>query len=680
MSVALVGIRLHDNIAQTWFSIYPEKQLARATEGTNTVTVVFGAKNVDAETMNIRGQLVRGDGVTILDETHTAKLGELAIFEKTFDMRNVYETFTVSVTNPNKPAFSPIPSIPYPQSFRFNVASIPAGILPEPQPQPTPQPEPTPQPMPNLPPIIPILDEFATWVSKGTFPDLKLFNMNGVDFGNILGTVGNALAKTVAEPLKGLPDLLTVLNGLPSEFQSFFSSIVSNLIAGIFETGSDLMSNRILSTLKGTPASVKNAGAEAGLAFGNSLARYVSISNPENYVSSGKLGIEQMVAIRQQVADAQSLLRDMDLTNFALGLASLGQIRTVADEIQMLEGMFGVGNIIHRFNDIRQEKAVYKPIEYYFNSVWQPEIPNTQDLINMVVKEKMSLDDFKQYMLQQGFAEKWSQLIWDAHFNAPDLNDVLTAWRRGIIDENRVDELMILIDLDPRFKNIFDTRKYRDPSMQETRLMFETGAISANDVPNYVHRLGFAPEFEEAMTSFLLHFQERRYKTRYITQLMTAFAQEKIGEEEVKAAVKDIGFTEATADIIIKTSLLRRKTYATKTESTVEKALTLGELKKAYVEDIITEQELRNTMLSRGYNLTDVNIVVSLLNKDKIVETEGRRVVVLTIAEMVNAWRYSVISEDTLRTNLLSRGLDLNEIDILINTKKKSWGLTEGAG
>jgi hypothetical protein len=157
---------------------------------------------------------------------------------------------------------------------------------------------------------------------------------------------------------------------------------------------------------------------------------------------------------------------------------------------------------------------------------------------------------------------------------------------------------------------------------------------------------------------------------------MTALAQGVATEEEVKSAVKDIGFTTETADLVIKTSLLRRRTYKTADTAATEKALTLGELKKAYVEDIITESELRNTMLLRGYTLTDVNIVVNLLNKDKVVESEGRRVVVLTVAEMISAWRYSVITEDMLRTNLLGRGLDLNEIDILIKTKKASWGMS----
>jgi hypothetical protein len=355
--------------------------------------------------------------------------------------------------------------------------------------------------------------------------------------------------------------------------------------------------------------------------------------------------------------------------------ASLGQIRVIADRMQMQEQRYGLTSNVGRIYSLKMEKALFKPLERHYNTIWQPEIPSVQDLINMVVKEKMTLDDFKQYMLQSGFKEEWSQLIWDSHFNAPNLDDVLTAWRRGIIDEKRVDELMILIDLDPRFKEIFDVRKYQDPPISITRLMFETGAIDASKVPEYVHRMGYAPEFENALTEFILHFQERRYRTRYITQLMTALAQDKATEEEVRTAVAEIGFTTDTADLIVKTALLRRKTYASTSTATKEAALSLSELKKAYSEDIINEDFLRQQMLSRNYSLEDTQIVIDLLNKDKAIETAGRRQVALTASEMMAAWRYGTISEDELRTSLLSRGLDLREVDILIMTKKKQWAI-----
>jgi hypothetical protein len=679
-TVALIGVRLHDNLAAIWYSVYPEKQAPSCIAGIDYVTVVFGGKNTGSAAQNIRGQLIRANGTNIINYAALVQPGETHVYEQTFEMPTADLKLTVSVSGPVINVANPaqtytftVKSLPHIAEENVVTPTVPSDYWTNPLPQPLPAP-PNPSPEPQtFPTYIPVVSDVVNWVSKGAFPDFKLLNLSAPDFGNMLGVVGKSLADTIAEPLKGLPDLTAVLGSLPDAIVNLLGGIVDGLINGLFIAGSDLMNGRILSTLQGTPETVKETGAAAQLAFGNVFERYQYIGNPEKYVTRDMSNSQIRDGANQQLVDSGNVLRDMDLLNVAISLASLGQVRVVADEIQMLEGMFNVGKNVSTFYNIRQEKAVNKRLERYFNEVYVPEIPNVQDLINMVVKEKMSITDFKQWMLQAGFEEKWSQLIWDAHFNAPDLNDVLTAWRRGIIDEKRVDELMILIDLDPRFKEIFDVRKYQDPPLMITRLMFETGAISAADVPNYVHRLGYAPEFESALTEFVLHFQERRYRTRYITQAMTALAQEKITEEELRTSVTEIGFTTETADLIVKTALLRRKTYVSASTGPKEAALSLSELKKAYSEDIINEDFLRQQMLNRNYSLEDTQIVIDLLNKDKAVESAGRRQVALTTSEMMSAWRYGTITEDELRTSLLGRGLDLAEVDILIATKKKQW-------
>jgi hypothetical protein len=673
LPVAIVGIRVHDNVGQTWFSVYPEKVAASGIAGAGSITIVFGGTFNDKTAGKIRGVLMQNNDTVLIDYAADVAANAVHVFELTFNLRQADDTYKVQLIDvtPNRPASYPSVLLQTSYTFPIDNRNFAATVNDSTPPESGSH--------PDFPPYIPILSDVVNWVSKGQFPDLKLNNLGAVDFGNILGTVSKALGDTVAKPLEGLPALLTNLNNLPLELSNLLGGIVTNLIKGLFETGSDLMNLRVADSLKGTPESVSIVRSILSPLGMLDWDEYAKIADVDNYAIPIKNPTDAYNASKTQVVDIVQKVGQMQARHMVMQFASLGQVNVTKDSMAIFDDFFSVSETVRNHYRIRQEKSVTKQLEYYYNNKYLPEIPNTQDLINMVVKEKMPLDDFKKNMTYRGFNPSWSQLIWDAHFKAPDLDDILTAWRRGLIDEKRVDELMILIDLDPKFQDIFNTRKYQDPPLMQVRLMFETGAVDAAKVPEYIHRLGYAPEFEAAIVEFVLHFQERRYKTRYITQLMTALAQGKTTEEETRTAVADVGFTKETADIIVKTSMLRRLTYAKASETQTEKALTLGELKKAYVEDIITETELRASMMQRGYVLTDINIVVNLLNKDKVVETEGRRVVVLTVAEMVNAWRYSVITEDTLRTNLLGRGLDLNEIDILIKTKKASWGIPESA-
>ena len=303
-------------------------------------------------------------------------------------------------------------------------------------------------------------------------------------------------------------------------------------------------------------------------------------------------------------------------------------------------------------------------------------IPPYSELINMLVKEVISLDEFNKYLRWHGFDETWGKRIWDAHFIPPTLGDILTAWRRKLITEEQVDELMILVDLDPRFKEIFDTRKYADPTVTMARYMFETRAIDAEGVKNIVQRAGFLPQDVDALATFIVKFQERRFQRRYLTALEAGVVKGAYTPEELSAEVVAAGYTAEVAGWMLKTAEVRRRIALTKPEVEKARILTLGDLKKAYVRDILEEDAFRTELGVRGFEIGDVDVLIEVLSLDKVVQKEGRKIVALSISQVLNALRYDVISEDEARTMLQLRGLDTTEVDTLLETKKRQWGVS----
>jgi len=302
-------------------------------------------------------------------------------------------------------------------------------------------------------------------------------------------------------------------------------------------------------------------------------------------------------------------------------------------------------------------------------------IPAYSELVNELVKEVIDLDEFTKYMRWYGFDEKWAKRIWDAHFIPPALGDILTAWRRGVIDESRVDELMILVDLDPRFKEIFDTRKYIDPSITLARYMFETGAIDETRVQQIVARQGYTPEDIIPITEFIVRFQERRFRTYYLRSLATGAVYGAFTEDEVRAATTEAGYRVEVADWMLKTADARRATSEARRRRPAPKLLNLGDLKKSYARDVINEDVFRRELLIRNFETGDVDLLVTLMNTDKVTTEAGGRKIALSQTELLNAWRYEEVGEDYVRTELLLRGLTTDEVNILLNTKKKQWGV-----
>jgi hypothetical protein len=304
-------------------------------------------------------------------------------------------------------------------------------------------------------------------------------------------------------------------------------------------------------------------------------------------------------------------------------------------------------------------------------------IPGSGELTNMRVKEKISQADFETYLGYQGFSKDWATKIWDAHFQAPTLSDILTAWRRGIIDEPRVDELMTLIDLDPFYKQIFDTRKYVTPSISITRFMFETGAINADQVRANVRLEGYSPEYVDAITNFITNFQARRWRTRYLGSLATGYVKGVRTADQVRQATLEAGYTEDVAKWLIESSNVRMDIEKLKGTGAGTKLLSEGELKRLYSKNHLSADQLRTELMVRGYSLGDVQLLITMLDEEKVVVSAGGTKVALSVPELLNAMRYGLMTEDAVSTELQLRGLNLQEVQILIATKKAQWGMGE---
>jgi hypothetical protein len=305
-------------------------------------------------------------------------------------------------------------------------------------------------------------------------------------------------------------------------------------------------------------------------------------------------------------------------------------------------------------------------------------IPDYSELTNELVKEVIDLPTYTKYLQWHGFNPEWSKRIWDAHFYPPSLGDILTAWRRGIITEADVDRLMIIVDLDPRFKNVFDTRKYADPSLMITRMMYETGAIGADEVPDLVHRQGYSPEHEKAVTDYVLTFQERLWRRRYLVSLSTAASLGAASMDTVRKEVVAAGYSEGVAEWMIKAAEMRTKIASYRFEHPKPKLMSIGNLKDAYLLDKIDADKLRTELLQRGYLLDEVDLLISLMDEDKVIAKEGRQVIALSIPQLLDAYRYGEITRDVILIKLQTRGLALDEVETLVKTKEKQWGIIGG--
>lgn len=296
----------------------------------------------------------------------------------------------------------------------------------------------------------------------------------------------------------------------------------------------------------------------------------------------------------------------LDIVSTAI---SVTLIRNIVHHTSNFIVMLNLGDLVKLATEPALNIAIKNPLEFGLNEKFLPNKIGVSDSIEAVVKEVIPLDDFKARMRRLGFDDTEAQIIWDKHFIPPTLSDILTAWRRGLITEQRVDELFVLVDLDPRFKNIFDTRKFLDPSLTLTRFMFETGTIDRERVRELVRRQGFIPEFVDNVTDFITRFQERLWKRRYIVTLARGYELEAVSADELRTLVVEAQFSEGVADWIIKTADLRRKISESKVKG---KELTKTDVLRAFKKGEFTRVEAEEELQGMGYEAEAIETLLNL--------------------------------------------------------------------
>lgn len=456
---------------------------------------------------------------------------------------------------------------------------------------------------------------------------------------------------------------------------------------------------------------------------------------------------------------------------------------SVVEWAKWFENVFGFESHINKLLSIGIEKAAFRPVEYYWNRLYTPEIPSTSDLINMVVKEVISLDTFADLMKYQGISAEWSGKIWDAHFIAPNFEQAKMAlWRGGISmqdfpnflklvdldpkyneqvwfkllenippysdlinmrvkevltqedfsahmlkngysgywsgklwdahftpptfgdflltmyrkrtvtipkadgtteqytfgsnfneDMTKINELSILADYDPRYWSFFKERAITDPTPREARWGYESGSISREELVDIVSRRGMTTKDTSWYSEMLATFQERPLITRYINALMTGYIKGVISADTLKDRVIAIPRRVEVAEWIIKIADVQKEVEDKQVIATKERLLTVGEIKTLYMKDLITNLDFNTRLQVLGYETIDIELMKELIDIMKEEKESGAKKSSLSVSEYFNAYKFYQVTEDQVRTNLMLRGLNLDEANLLIETKKAEW-------
>lgn len=399
-----------------------------------------------------------------------------------------------------------------------------------------------------------------------------------------------------------------------------------------------------------------------------------------------------------------------------------------------LTSCFGVEGKINELLSVVFEKGLLKPVEQYWNSIYLPEYPTTADLINMVVKEVITLENFKAIMKYQGLDDKWSQDIWDAHFVQPDFTSIKTSINRGIIPPEEIDRYLKLVDLDPRYNDVVwkpllqEIPPYSDLINMRVKEVieqdkFEKALQSHGFYGEWAANLWAAhftpPTFTDILTAFrrgeqtqweeaggvtrghkfgvslsqdieaikdlsvLVDYDPRYwslFKTRIyndptVRQARWGYESGAISEEKLKDVALRSGLTPEDAEWFTQfQTTFQERPFITRY---------LNALMSAYISKAITAEELKKRVkaIPRREAIADWIIKIADVQTETAAnKTSSTTEKLLSAADLKKAYTYGLITEDKLRTELQLLGYPLEQVDLLIEIINKTKEIEDFGG
>jgi hypothetical protein len=223
--------------------------------------------------------------------------------------------------------------------------------------------------------------------------------------------------------------------------------------------------------------------------------------------------------------------------------------REVLTEEQTYERMRNLGYRDERITEIIQS--------------W-PVIPSISDILFMVKKEAFKPDivakygygdefptDQLEYIQAQGLSEEWARRYWFAHWELPSVQMGFDMLHRGIIDEKTLNDLMVVGDIPPYWREKLTAIAYTPFTRVDARRMHQLKVLNDDELLLAYMDIGYDYDKALKMVEFTkaLNNEERTNLTK--SEILTGYSQRFITKEDATSMLTELKFNTEEIDYFL---------------------------------------------------------------------------------------------------------------------------------
>jgi hypothetical protein len=253
-------------------------------------------------------------------------------------------------------------------------------------------------------------------------------------------------------------------------------------------------------------------------------------------------------------------------------------------------------------------------------------IPGVQDMVTFAVREAFTIsplpsapESFANAVKLHGLDRKWADMYWWSHWKLPAFDQLAEAFVRGVINSSEFNQYIVWHDYAPFARpgisksdqEIMNQLIYRLPGRIEARWMLRWGLVTKEEINKLMLADRIHPDWVarvvEAEWMNMLTDERTALKNTYVDM----YASGKITLDDLRSKLLEQRYNEREAELILKTADWKRTSWIN--DRRAEIALT------AYRRGRIDEQQLAAELQNAGYT---TEMIQGLINVYKTIPKE----------------------------------------------------------
>ncbi|MBW2562325.1 MAG: hypothetical protein JRE40_15950, partial [Deltaproteobacteria bacterium] len=227
----------------------------------------------------------------------------------------------------------------------------------------------------------------------------------------------------------------------------------------------------------------------------------------------------------------------------------------------------------------------------------------------------------------------------------------------------RAEDVDMYIDLENSAKAKKAEIKERALTKADILGLLGDGLIDETEAREKLLGLGYLDEDIDLLLGRVKATVPGAIKRASISDFKRAFREGVISEADLREELRARGYEPSDIEMIVKTEIARLPVAPVK--------LTASKVQEAFRKGVITEAALRTKLSERGYTSEEIDIAVAMNKSMPVTVTKT-----LTKAETLKAWSKGIIDIEECVDRLLKMGYDQYDIEILLRMSMPEEKLT----